>query len=58
LHNVILDQYTISVGKSDLVHGDGLYGSTLFEFEKRRAISTAFLALPTIKYGECLATNF
>jgi hypothetical protein len=35
------------------------YGSTLFEFEKRRAISTAFLALSTKNYGELLATyNF
>lgn len=29
----------------------------LFEFEKRRAICTAFLVLPTINYGELLATN-
>jgi len=36
-----------------------VYESILFEFEKGRAIPTAFFALPTINCGDFLATyNF
>jgi len=57
LHNVTLDQYTITVGKTEFVHGVGFMA--LHCSSSKNDVQSPlhfFLPLPTINCGELLKT--